>query len=264
MTGGLDLTSPDYPFGAPCWLDLLCTDTGRARRFYADLFGWTWQADDAATGGYTLGLVDGHPVAGLSRRPAAAPVPSQWTTYFRSGDLAVAAPAVQRNGGCTLGPPASLGGLARTLVAVDPGGAYFGLWEPADLPGSGLLDRPGTLTWSELLTRNAAGSLPFYANVLAHDFVEETEPDGPRWWTAHTADGNPAYGLAEIEPDWPATIPAHWLASFATADVDATVTRATGLGATVVMAPYDGPYGFGAVLAGPEGEVFSVLVPDPD
>ncbi len=263
MTARLDLGCPDYPFGAPCWLDLLVADPGRSRRFYTGLFGWDWRSD-AATGGYPLALLDGHPVAGLSRRPAAAPVASQWTTYLRSGDLTFTAPAVERHGGRVLGPPTSLGVLARTLVVVDPGGAYVGLWEPAALAGSGLLDRPGSLTWSELLTRDVEACLPFYVNLLAHGFVEETEPDGPRWWTAHTADGNPAYGLAEIAPDWPATIPAHWLASFATDDVDATVTRAAGLGGSVLMAPYDGPYGYGAVLAGPEGEVFSVLVPDPD
>jgi hypothetical protein len=255
---------PDYPYGSPCWVDLLTTDVPRAKQFYADLFGWTWLSGDPATGGYTMALLGGQPVAGLSRKPANARVPSQWTTYLRVGDIDVAATAVQAHGGRVLGRPVPLGALSRTLVAMDPGGAYFGVWEPGELPGSGLLDEPASLTWNELLTRDYDRVQRFHLGVFGHEFTDETEPGGPRWSTAHTGDGNPAYGLAEIDAEWPAEIPPHWVASFATHDVESSAARAVELGATLVQGPFDGPYGLGAVLAGPEGEVFSLLVPDLD
>ena len=81
----LNLTVPDYPYGAPCWVDLLVSDVDRAQSFYSDLFGWRWLAGDTATGGYTMALLDGHPVAGISRKPVGAPIASQWTTYLRVG-----------------------------------------------------------------------------------------------------------------------------------------------------------------------------------
>ena len=31
------------PVGAPCWVDLMTTDTERAREFYSGLLGWTAQ-----------------------------------------------------------------------------------------------------------------------------------------------------------------------------------------------------------------------------
>jgi uncharacterized protein len=260
----LFLTVPDYPYGSPCWVDLLVADVPRARAFYTGLFGWEWLSGDPATGGYTMALLDGHPVAGISRKPETAPVPSQWTTYLRVGDIAAAARAIRAHGGRTMGRPVPIGALSRTLIAVDPGGAYFGVWEPGDLPGSGLLDEPGSLTWNELLTRAYDRVQLFHTGVFGHAFTDETEPDGPRWATAHTGDGNPAYGLAEIGDEWPATIPAHWVASFATRDVEAGLARALDLGATVLQDPFDGPYGMSAVLSGPEGEVFSLLVPDLD
>jgi hypothetical protein len=211
-----------------------------------------------------MALLGDHPVAGISRKPEHARVPSQWTTYLRSGDIQAAASAITSQGGRPLGRPVAIGALARTLVAVDPGGAYFGVWEPGDLPGSGVLDAPGSLTWNELLTRDYDTVLDFYENIFAHGFVDETEPGGPRWSTAHTGDGNPAFGLSEIADDWPAEIPPHWVASFATLEVVPTLARALELGATLLQGPYDGPYGLGAVIAGLEGEVFSVLVPDLD
>jgi predicted enzyme related to lactoylglutathione lyase len=255
---------PDYPYGSPCWVDLLVSDVPQAKRFYTELFGWQWIAGDAATGGYTMALLDGHPVAGISRKPDNAPIPSQWTTYLRVGDIDVAAQAINTYGGRTIGRPVPLGALASTLIAVDPGGTYFGVWQPRDLPGSGLLDEPGSLTWNELLTRAYDQVQAFQHAVFGHEFTDETEPDGPRWSTAHTGDGNPAYGLSEISDDWPATIPSHWVASFATHDVDRSLERALVNGATVLQPPFDGPFGLGAVLSGPEGEVFSLLVPDLD
>jgi predicted enzyme related to lactoylglutathione lyase len=260
----LNLTVPDFPYGSPCWVDLLVSDVARAKSFYSDLFGWTWLAGDPATGGYTMALLAGQPVAGLSRKPADAPIPSQWTTYLRIGDIEVAGEAIRAHGGRVLGRPVSLGALARTQIAVDPGGAYFGIWEPGDLPGSGVLDEPGSLTWNELLTRDYDRVQYFQSRVFGHEFTDETEAGGPRWSTAHTGDGNPAYGLAEIDGDWPREIPAHWVTSFATHHVVPSLARALELGATLIQGPFDGPYGVGALLAGPEGEVFSILVPDLD
>jgi len=263
----LHSTVPDYPYGAPCWVDLLVADVEHAKWFYTELFGWRWLTGDAATGGYTMALLGGLPVAGISHKPPTAPVPSQWTTYLRVGDIDVAARAISTYGGRPLGRPVRIGALARTLVAVDPGGAYFGVWEPGDLAGSGTLDRPGSLTWNELLTRDYDKVLDFYENIFAHGFIDETDEadeGNPRWSTAHTGDGNPAFGLAEIDGDWPAEIPAHWITHFATDNVVSTVAQALDLGAHLLQGPFDGPYGLGAVLSGPEGEVFSVLVPDLD
>ena len=113
-----------------------------------------------------------------------------------------------------------------------------------------------------MLTRDFDRVQDFQLAVFGHEFTDETEPGGPRWATAHTGDGNPALGLAEIDDEWPREIPPHWVASFATQDVVPGLDRALELGATLLQGPLEGPYGVGAVLSGPEGEVFSLLVPD--
>ena len=126
-----------------------------------------------------MALLDGHPVAGISRKPDDAPVRSQWTTYLRVGDIEVAERAINTYGGRTLGRPVAIGALSRTLIAVDPGGSYFGVWEPGDLPGSGVLDEPGSLTWNELLTRDFDRVQNFQLAVFGHEFTDETEPGRP-------------------------------------------------------------------------------------
>ena len=257
----IDLSSPEYPAGAPCWVDLLVVDVPRAQTFYAALFGWEWRAGDALSGGYRLALHDGHPVAGISRRPDNVAVPSQWTTYLRVDAIEVVTATLASFGGQPLGQPVSLGGLARTLVARDPGGTFFGLWQPDSLGGSGLLDSPGALAWNELLTRSYDEVKAFQSAVFGHAFDDQSDEGEPRWSVASTSDGNPAYGLAEIGDEWPSEISSHWVVSFATQNVVASVAAALDHGATLLQGPFEGPFGLGAVLSGPEGEVFAVLVP---
>ncbi|MEO5743812.1 MAG: VOC family protein [Terracoccus sp.] len=258
----IDLSAPDYPAGAPCWVDLLVGDVPRAQAFYSAVFGWEWRAGDELSGGYRLALREGHPVAGISRRPDHAPVPSQWTTYLRVDEIEALLPTLTAFGGQPLGRPVSLGALARTLVARDPGGTFFGLWQPGSLGGSGLLDSPGALAWNELLTRSYDEVRVFQSAVLGHAFDDQSDEGEPRWSVASTSDGNPAYGLAEIGDEWPSKISSHWVVSFATQNVVLSVAVALDHGATLLQGPFEGPFGLGAVLSGPEGEIFSVLVPE--
>ena len=77
------------PIGAPCWMDLLTSDTARAREFYGGLFGWT--AGDAAEefGGYFMFFADGAPVAGCMPKVPGVPGmegPDSWGVYLSSAD----------------------------------------------------------------------------------------------------------------------------------------------------------------------------------
>ena len=49
------MPSPDITPGAPCWIDLMTSDTGKARQFYGELFGWT-SREQAANGGSFIRL----------------------------------------------------------------------------------------------------------------------------------------------------------------------------------------------------------------
>ena len=57
--------------------------------------------------------------------------------------------------------------------------------------------------------------------------------------------------------------PARWGVTFAVGDTDAAVARAVELGATVVVDPFDAPAVRIAVLADPQGAVFTVSHFDP-
>jgi predicted enzyme related to lactoylglutathione lyase len=45
-------TRDTAPIGAPCWVDLMTSDTERSRTFYCQLFGWTAEDPAEEFGGY--------------------------------------------------------------------------------------------------------------------------------------------------------------------------------------------------------------------
>jgi predicted enzyme related to lactoylglutathione lyase len=51
----------------------------------------------------------------------------------------------------------------------------------------------------------------------------------------------------------------HWHVYFGTDDADASAAKATELGGSVVVPPFDTPVGRMAVLSDPQGAVFSII-----
>lgn len=118
--------------GRFCWLDLAATDAARARRFYAEAFGWH-AADQAASGGIVTRLRAGADDAGtlyeLSSRQQAAGVPSHWTPYVGVDDLDAHLARLPALGGRVVVPAVSIDGLARVALIEDAVGALLGLWQ---------------------------------------------------------------------------------------------------------------------------------------
>ena len=49
----------NVPNGAPCWIDLMSSDTDKSRAFYGELFGWTADEPNEEFGGYINFRLDG-------------------------------------------------------------------------------------------------------------------------------------------------------------------------------------------------------------
>jgi len=70
------------PTGAPCWMDLLTSDTERATRFYTELFGWTAGEGSPEFGGYFMYMKDGIPVAGCMPNQPGSGAADGWSVYL--------------------------------------------------------------------------------------------------------------------------------------------------------------------------------------
>ena len=147
--------------------------------------------------------------------------------------------------------------VGRMAVFADPTGAACAIWQPKQHKGAGLVNEPGSLAWNELNTRDTSTAAAFYTDVFGWD--PATSQMGDMVYTEWKLGGKTIGGMMTMPAQVPAEVPSHWLAYFAVADCDATVSAATGLGATVMAPPIDIPAGRFSVLLDPAGAVFGVI-----
>jgi predicted enzyme related to lactoylglutathione lyase len=250
-----------WPPGAPCWIDCQVDNVQAARAFYAGLFGWDIQDAPPEAGGYLMALSGGQPVAGIGPKPQnLGPMPSVWTTYLATDDADTTAAAVTEAGGSVMMPPFDVLDIGRMTVALDNGGAVFGLWQAKAHKGVGRVGEAGTLVWSELHTRDYRGARDFYAKVFGYTYEDLGDTDEFRYTQFKRADGETAGGFHH-DLSIPEEAPNYWLTWFAVVDVDATAAQAQELGAQVLFPPTDSPYGRMSIFAGAQGEVFAVIAP---
>lgn len=246
-----------WPAGTPCWVDLGVDNIAKARAFYSALFGWDIQDTPPEAGGYTMATVGGRPVAGIGPKMGPADMPTFWTTYLASDNVDETAAKIRAAGGQVLMDPMDVVDVGRMLVAVDPGGAQFGVWQAKAHTGVQVANEPGTLTWSENMSRNYEANKAFYNAVFGYNFGD-IGGEGMKYATLDLGDKTVG-GIGEIGPDQPGEMPASWGTYFAVADTDATVGKVAELGGSVVAPAWDSPYGRMAVVCDDQGAIFAVM-----
>jgi len=250
-----------WPQGVPCWVDCQVDDTAAARRFYGQLFGWEIQDSPPEAGGYLMAMKGGRPAAGIGPKPEGMPVPSAWTTYLAADSADDIATRVTNAGGQTMMPPFDVMDVGRMFVAADPTGAVFGVWEAKAHTGAGVFNEHGAYSWNEVHTRDYARAQDFYRDVFGWTYTELGDGQHFVYSTfAPAGQDRPAGGVNDLTK-MPGDAPAHWLAWFQVDDADASLAKATELGATVVSGPDDSPFGRMGIVRGPQGETFAVIDP---
>jgi predicted enzyme related to lactoylglutathione lyase len=244
-----------YEHGVPSWVDLSTPDPAKASQFYSTLFGWDIQAGPPEAGGYALAQLRGKPVAGIG--PQQNPGPPVWTTYVNVDSADEIAEKVAANGGQVYVAPMDVLDAGRMAIFADPVGAVIGAWQPMAHKGAGIVNEPGTYSWSELITTDVQRAKEFYAAVFGWD--AGTHGEGPGAYTEFKVGDRSIAGMMAKPPTMPAEMPSYWGVYFAVADTDATAARITELGGSIVMPPMDIEPGRFAVASDPTGAMFSAL-----
>ena len=252
--------------GVPCWVASVHPDPEKAMNFYTEMFGW--EAEETmgsdSPGKYFVCTLRGRAVAAIgSQRGGGAPSVPAWGTYVWVESADEVAMKVTEAGGSVVMEAFDLLDAARLAVIADPSRAVFGLWEPKEHRGAGVVNEPGAWAMSILNTRDPEGAKAFYGEVFGWE--TDTFGEVALWRLPGYVGGEPEQPvprdvigvMAPTSED--ETAPPHWSVNFWVADADATADKAAEkLGGAMVVPPFDTEISRDAVIADPQGAVFSV------
>jgi predicted enzyme related to lactoylglutathione lyase len=237
----------------------MAPDLPAARTFYGAVLGWSCAESSDEYGGYVIAEVDGRAAAGIGPQQPGAP--AAWTLYFASDDADATAARVSELGGTVLLPPGDVGPLGRMFVATDPSGAPFGVWQAGEHIGAGIANEPGAMTWEDLRTRDPDSARAFFAELFGFRFEEIPQAGDGADYRIMFRPGEQAPlggigGMLGLEG------PPQWLVYFGAVDTPAAAAAAEPAGGTVLVPPFDTPFGRQAGLADPGGAAFWVIETD--
>lgn len=243
----------EYPDGAPCWVGLTTPDVDGARRFYGELLGWSFEPPDPNLNNYVNARVRDHRVAGLSS--GAPGQPPAWGVWLSSSDIAATARQIEKAGGKLLYPVHPVAALGKMLIAEDPTGVPFGVWEPGEHRGSGLHDEPGATCWHEFYSRDPAASDAFFRTLFDYTSARIDLPNCDL--VLYKVAGQDV--CTRMASASCGDAPAGWQTFFSVADVDAAAARIPTLGGVVNHGPVDLPLGRTLWAADPSGAMFALV-----
>ncbi len=253
----MSIRHESWPAGIPAWVDLGVPDLAAARDFYAGLFGWEFLIGPAETGFYSNGLKDGETVAAIGGQMPGDETPPNWTVYLATDDAAATAAAIEAAGGTILLAPMQVMEFGTMAIFADPTGAVAGLWQSGTHTGANRVEEPGSMVWTEQMSRDLEASKAFYSAVFGYTYTDMSTPEFS--YVTFDLDGAPRGGLGVISEAMGPGIPPHWLTYFGVDDVDAAVAYVGAHGGTVARPAWDTPFGRIAVVQGPWGETFTLL-----
>lgn len=245
--------------GAPCWADVMLPDLEAGKRFYGELFDWTFSEGGAEFGHYTLALKDANPAAGLMRKSDGR-MPTAWGLFLATGDIGRCARKIRAAGGRVVTEPMAVGDLGSLLVATDVGGAVFGAWQGGDHVGFGVRGVPGAYGWMDIATRDPEGVDAFYEEVFGLEGVTAGPMASETYLPLRPAGSSQEVGgRSVIGADAPAELPAHLTAFFVVEDMDAALRTVSRLGGRLAEGPNPSPGGPYAMCVDDQGAIFGVM-----
>ena len=124
-----------WSHGSFYWNELLSRDAERAKRFYGDTVGWTFDPmpmEDGST--YWVAMMAGKPVGGIFPidKPGFEKLPEAWMSYLAVDDVDARVKKAIAAGAKLMRPVFDVPKVGRIAILTEPGGAGVGLMTPVN------------------------------------------------------------------------------------------------------------------------------------
>jgi uncharacterized protein len=118
------------------WNELMTRDVERAKKFYADTLGWSFEGMPmpGGSGTYWVAKAGGESAAGIIdiSAPEFGPVPESWMAYIAVDDVDARVKKATAAGARLMKPIFDVPGVGRIAILMEPGGAGIGWMTPAN------------------------------------------------------------------------------------------------------------------------------------
>ena len=185
-----------------------------------------------------------------------------WQSYFTVVSADETSARIKELGGTVAQEPIDVMDAGRLLVAQDPTGAPFSVWQPGTQIGAEVFGEPGALAWNELYTRDTAAAGEFYTGLFGWS-VEKTQSGDGGEYNLFSIGDRPAAGMMAIQEEW-GPMPPNWSIYLAVANLDASLEKLQSLGGQQIS-PAMAVEGVGrfAFICDPQGAYSTIIEPVP-
>ncbi len=248
------------------WYDLMTTDIGAAREFYADVVGWrpeSLESTDLSGRPYIVLNAGNRGVGGIMNLPRDAAkmgMPPAWIGYIYSADADASVEALKKAGGQVHRAPEDIPDVGRFAVVADPQGATFMFLHPngPDMPPVPL-GTPGHVGWHELFTTDWQEAFDFYAGQLGWTKGEPFDMGPMGTYQLFAAGGGDIGGMMNKPEQIPVPV---WQFYFNVPGIDAAAKKVTDGAGKILMGPMQVPGGGWIVQCqDPQGAHFALSAP---
>lgn len=121
------------------WNELNTWDVERAKRFYADTIGWTFEGMPMPGGTYWVANAGGKPVGGIfdmAMMGLPREIPEHWLAYLSVDDVDQRVEKAKNAGATIMREPFDVPEVGRIAILKEPGGAVVGWIAPVPWPVS--------------------------------------------------------------------------------------------------------------------------------
>jgi predicted enzyme related to lactoylglutathione lyase len=234
------------------WHDLMTTDPKKAQDFYTNVIGWGTQPFNDAGMAYTMWTANGTPLGGVMDGPPH--IPPHWLAYVSVPDTDAAVKQVESLGGRIVKPAADIPNVGRFAIAVDPEGAAFSLFTPANG-----LNQPetkpaiGEFSWHELMADDYKKAWSFYRDIFGWEQIEEHDMGPMGIYFIYGRKGQQLGGMFSKPPEM--QMPASWMHYVRVDSADRVADLVKANGGTVMNGPMEVPGGDRIIVISDPGGV---------
>jgi uncharacterized protein len=242
------------------WHDLMTSDVSAAKKFYADVVGWSISDSGVPGMDYAVIKTGGFDVGGMMPLPPSAPGGGPlWNGYIYSPDVDADAKTAVKLGGSIHQEAMDIPGVGRFAVIADPTGATFILFKPmpVEAPARAAPGAVGTVGWNELHAGDLDVAWEFYAAMFGWSKGTVMDMGKMGNYVLFQIDGKDVGGMMKKQDMLPSPM---WLYYFNVDGIDAAAERIIKAGGKIAMEPMQVPGGQWIVSAfDPQGGSFQLV-----